>query len=69
MECRWMWTIGEAACEGIVIMMAPTQSRTAGISCSVLRINGMLREMLIPSEAVTARTAAEKTSHVPLMRW
>jgi hypothetical protein len=41
-------------------------------SCSVLRLEGVLRKILIPSDAETARragTAAEKTKEVPLMRW
>ncbi len=57
-------------------MMASTRSSTARIartfSCSVLRIDGVFRRMLMPSEAETARsagTAAEKTKEVPLMRW
>ena len=66
--------IGEAACEAI--MMTSTRSSTAQIactfSCSVLRIEGVFRRMLIPSEAETARsagTAAEKTNEVLLMLW
>ena len=64
--------IGEAACEGIVI--ASTRSSTARIarafSCSVLRIEGVFRRMLTPSEAEIVRsagTAAEKTNESPLM--
>ena len=56
--------------------MQSTRSRTARIarmlSWSVLRIEGALRRMLMPSEAETARragTAAEKTKEVPLIRW
>ena len=59
--------IGEAACEGI--MTASIRSSTARIartfSCSVLRIGGVFRRMLMPSEAETARsagTAAKKTN-------
>ncbi len=51
--------IGEAECEGIV--MASTRSSTTRIartfSCSVLRIDGVFRRMLMPSEAENARTA------------
>jgi hypothetical protein len=73
-ERRWIWMIGEAAWEGIV--MTSTRSSTARMartfSCRVLRIDGVFRRMLIPSEAETAKragTAAEKTNEVPLMRW
>ena len=72
-ERNWMWIIGEAACEGIVT--ASIRSSTARMartfSCSMLKIDGMFRRMLMPSEAETARcagTAAEKTNEVPLMR-
>src|SRR5260221_1294881 len=69
----WMWMMGEAGCEGIVIQS--TRSRTARIarafSCSVLRIEGELRRMLMPSDAETARRAgraAEKINELPLIR-
>ena len=65
--------IGKAACERI--MSELRRSRTVRImrtfSSSVLRIEGVFRRMLMPSEAETARsagTAAEKTKEVPLMR-
>ena len=58
--------IGEVAREEIV--MTSTRPSTARIShtfsCSVVRINGVVRRMSMPSEAETARstgTAAEKT--------
>jgi hypothetical protein len=41
-------------------------------SCRVLRIDGVFRRMLMPSEAETAKragTAVEKTNEVPLMHW
>lgn len=40
-------------------------------SWSVLKIEGVLRKMLIPSDALTASSggeAAEKTNEVPLIR-
>ena len=71
---RWMWMIGEAACEGVV--SESIRSSTARIahtfSCSVLRIEGMFRRMFMPPEVEAARSAviaAEKTKEVPLMHW
>jgi hypothetical protein len=69
----WMWMMGDAGCEGTV--MQSTRSRMARaarvFSCSVVRIEGVDRRMLIPSEALTASAAgmeAEKTKDGPLMR-
>ena len=69
---RWMCMIGEAACEGI--MTESIRSSTARIastfSCSVLRIEGVFRRILMSFEAETARragTPAEKTKEAPLM--
>ena len=72
-ERSCMWMMGEAACEGIVtVSMRSSTSRMARMfSCSVLRIDGVFRRILMPSEAETARsagTAGEKTNEVPLMR-
>jgi hypothetical protein len=42
------------------------------LSCKVLKIDGVLRRMLIPSEAATLSRggmAAENTNDVPLIRW
>ena len=71
---RWMWMIGEATCEGIVSksIWSSTAQIARTFSCRVLRIEGVFRRMLIPSEAETARsagTATEKTKEVPLMCW
>ena len=70
-ERRWIWMIGEAACEGILI--ASTRSNTARIartfSCRVLRMDGVFRRMLMPETARRAWTAVEKTNEVPLMPW
>ena len=47
-------------------------ARTARtLSCNVFRIEGVLRSMLMPSDAATLSDggiAAEKTNDVPLMR-
>lgn len=72
-ERMWMWMIGEAGCEGIV--MQSTRSRMARaarmFSWSAVRMEGVDRRMFMPSEALTARAAgmeAEKTKAGPLMR-
>ena len=61
--------IRKAACKGIVTTL--TRSSTARIALtfcySALKIDGVFRRMLMPSEAKTARsagTAAEKTNDV-----
>ena len=56
----------------IVSMRSSTARIAHTFSCSVLRIDGVFRRMLMPSEVETARsagTAAEKTNEVPLTRW
>ena len=61
-ERRWRWTIGEAACEGIVIVS--TRSSTARIartfSCRALSIDGVFRRMLMSSETETSRRAGRR---------
>ena len=71
-ERSWMWMIGEAACEEIVMA---SHSSTARIertfSCTVLKIDGVFCRMFMPFEAETVRsagTAAEKTNEGPLTR-
>lgn len=68
-----MWIMGLARCEDTV--MQSTRSRIVRtartFSCSVLRMDGVLRRMLMPSLALTARRAgkaAENTNEVPLIR-
>lgn len=68
-----MWMIGEAGCEGMVIHSTRSRMARAArtLSCRVSKMDGVLRRMLIPSEALTARRAgmdAEKTKEGPLMR-
>lgn len=68
-----MWMIGEAGWEGIVIQSRRSRMARAAqtFSWRVSRMDGVLRRMLIPSEALTARRAgreAEKTKEGPLMR-
>ena len=69
----YVWTIGKAACEKIEKASTPSSSariaRTS--SYSVLRIDGVLNKVFVPSGAETARgtgTAAEKTNEVSSMR-
>lgn len=73
-ERQWMWMIGAEACAATV--MASTGSSTTRIarafSCSMLRIGGVFRRVLMLSEAETAGsggTAAEKTDEVSWVRW
>ena len=67
----WMWMIGEAVCEGMIVS-ASTRSKVARMFfCSVLKIDIVLWRMLRHSEAETARSvgmAAESTNDVLLMR-
>jgi hypothetical protein len=67
---RWIWKIGEAACESRAREWRCSRARPAwparSPACSGSA--GWFRRMLLPSEAETARravTAAEKTNEVP----
>ena len=71
-ERNWMCMTGEAVCEGFVTasMRLSTARIASTFSYSELKIDGVFRRMLMPSEAETARragTAAEKTNEVPLI--
>ena len=59
--------MGELACEGIVMqsMRSKIEQMARMFSFSGLWIEGVLRRMLIPSDAETA----EKTKEVPLICW
>lgn len=72
-ERMWMWMTGEAGCEGTVMQsMRSRIARAARVfSWSVVRMEGVDRRMLMPSEALTASAAgmeAEKTNDGPLIR-
>ena len=69
----WRWMTALAGCEGM--WMQSTRSRMARtarmFSWRVVRIEGVLRRTLIPSEAATVSRAgieAENTNEVPLIR-
>ena len=69
----WMWIRGEAGCEGMVIYSTLSKIARAArtLSWRVSKMDGVLRKMLIPSEALTASRAgiaAEKTNEGPLIR-
>jgi hypothetical protein len=73
-ERTWMWMMGEAGCEGIV--MQSIRSRMVRAACifswSAVRMDGVDRRILMPSEALTARAAGmkvEKTKDGTLIRW
>ena len=73
-ERIWMWMMGEAGCEGTVIQSTRSRMARAArmFSWSVVKMEGLDRRMLMPSEALTASVAgmeAEKTKDGPLMRW
>ena len=68
------WIIGDAGCESIAMQSTGLKiPRTALVfSCRVVKIEGVLRRMLMPSEAATLSSggiAAEKTNDVPLIRY
>lgn len=70
----WMWMIGEVGCEGTVIQSTRSRMARAArrFSWRAVRMEGVDRRMLMPSEALTASAAgmeAEKTKDGPLMRW
>lgn len=66
--------MGDAGCDGLVMQSTLSRmDRTARVfSWSVVKIEGVLRRMLMPSEAATLRRggmAAENTNDVPLIRY
>lgn len=69
-----MWITGEAGWEGMVIQSNFSRIKRAvwTFACRVSKIEGVLRMMLMPSDALTANNpgiAAEKTKEEPLIRW
>ena len=66
--------MGDAGCDGLVMQSTLSRmDRTARVfSWRVVKIEGVLRRMLMPSEAATLRRggmAAENTNDVPLIRY
>ena len=69
-----MWITALAGCVGMEMQSTLSRmARTARtFSWSVVRMDGVLRRMLMPSDAATVimgGMAAEKTNDVPFMRW
>lgn len=68
-----MWTFGEAGYDGMVIQSTRSRNARAAwmFSCSIARMDGVLRKILIPSDAATANRSAgieaEKTKDSTLM--
>lgn len=69
----WMWMIGLAWWEGIVMQssLSRIDRKVRTFSCKLLKIEGDSRMIEMASEAATERAAgveAEKTKAVPLIR-